>query len=167
EWPPPALPRERHELRSPVRPPAAELQGRLAEVRGPLSRHEATARPATTRANDLRADDGRARSEADAARAQLAEHRQVRTTAVADIVTVIGVPGVMDAAEIGDEDVTALRSLERSPSSDIGRAVTSEVGRLAKLSHDAVEHARTRLWRVLNDATHGPPAAPPPPRPGA
>src|SRR5699024_8100648 len=62
------------------------------------------------------------------------------------------------AAEIGDEDVTALRSLERSPSSDIGRAVTSEVGRLAKLSHDAVEHARTRLWRVFNDATNGPAA---------
>lgn len=153
-----ALSVELDELRSSVGTTVAELQGRLDEVRGSLSRHEATARTATTRANDLRADDGRARSEADAARAQLAEHRQVRTTAVADIVTVIGVPGVMDAAEIGDEDVTALRSLERSPSSDIGRAVTSEVGRLAKLSHDAVEHARTRLWRVFNDATNGPAA---------
>lgn len=147
------------ELNATVGAGVADLQRRLVEVQASRDEHDRSARAATSRANTVRTEVGEARSGADSARDRLAEHLAARSGVLADLAGVLDVPGMLDAAEVPEEDVSTLRRLSgTSADQPVPRTAMSVVTGLAQLSREQAGHAQTRVWHSHNDATSGPAA---------
>ncbi|WEV78754.1 TIGR02680 family protein [Janibacter cremeus] len=147
------------ELTATVGAGVAELQRRLVAVQASRDEHDRAARAAMSRANTIRTDLGEARSRAINARERLAEHVQARSGVLAELTSVLDVPGMLNAAEVPEEDASALhRLVGMSVDHPVPRTAMSVVTGLAQLSREQPEHAQTRVWRSHNDATSGPAA---------
>lgn len=150
---------EAEALRASVGDSVEALLRRIEDVRASRRQHEEQDRAAEALANQLGEQFGAARAEAGNARLRLDESVGHRSEAVARLVAVGAVPGMLPGAGATPEHVAAVAGLSGHPASEpVPRQVIAATDALAALSEEDVSATVTRVWRAQGDAVSGPAA---------
>lgn len=147
---------EHQSLRDSVGASVEQLQRRISEVKRSRSTHHEQERAAVARLEALIRDSGEADEAARNVEARLTEHLEQRSAALAALVAVGGVPGLLDAAGAGPEDSDVIPGLAGHPTAEpVGRSVAAAIEGLAALSHDDTSSTRNGVWRAHGEAASG------------
>lgn len=150
---------EHDALRASVGDSVEELQRRIADVKRSRQVAETAAQTAEAELDELRLAEGEARADARNAGGRLVDHLERRASDLARLAAVVEVPGLLGAADVGDEYAVVLAGLAGHPPEEpVDRQTGAVVETLAGLSQDDAGASGTRVWRAHGESVNGPAA---------
>ncbi len=150
---------ERDALRASVGDSVEELQRKITEAKGWRQNGVEAARAADEDHDRLLRAEGEAEAELRNARERLAEQLGRRAGVLGQLSGVAGVPGLLRAAGVDDEQAAVVAGLAGHPAEEpVAKPVVAGVESLAAVSQDDVAATLTRVWRGHTEAVSGPAA---------
>jgi uncharacterized protein (TIGR02680 family) len=143
-------------LRSSLGDSIQELQDRIAAVRAARASSERAEKESEKHVQALTRASGQAQAEASNAQDRLDEHLVTRAAAIDGLVAVTGVPGMVEACGMTQDDEVLIAGLAGLPPAEPApRHIAGAADRLSELSRDDAGALDTRVWTAYNNATSG------------
>ncbi|MGV1004979.1 MAG: TIGR02680 family protein [Candidatus Nanopelagicales bacterium] len=147
------------ELQASLGDSVAQLQARISAAKSSRAGHLVAAGEADRQVERLIRADGETVEAARNAEQRLGEHLETRSAALAALVGVAEVPGMLDAASVDPGGLAVLAGLAGPPTGEpLAREPVAVIDQLAGLSGEEAASCSTRVWRAHGEAASGPAA---------